>query len=117
MVAAPVITGYSVSDGNDPGGRDLSVSGSVVPFQSGDGQTPSVIGASARPVLGTTIQIRTTNIQPGTFFSILAMSFTPVPLPGVDLGFIGMPGCKQYVTGSVVTNLGAVIGGASSQNL
>src|SRR5580765_4505750 len=117
MVAAPVITGYSVSDGNDPGGRDLSVSGSVVPFQSGDGQTPSVIGASARPVIGTTIQVQTTNIQPGTPFSLLAMSFTGIPVPGVDLAFIGMPNCRQYVGLPAVTNLGPVIGGVHSANL
>jgi hypothetical protein len=106
-----------VSDGHDPGGRDLSVGGAVVPFQSGDGQSPSVIGASARPVIGTTIQIRTTNIQPGTFFSILALSFNNIPLPGVDLGFVGMPGCKQYVATPVVTNLGPVIAGQHTQNL
>jgi hypothetical protein len=117
MVAAPVLTGYSMSDGNDPGGRNLSVGGAVVPFQSGDGATPSVISASARPVIGTTIQIRTTNIQPGTFFSLLALSFGNIPLPGVDLGFVGMPGCKQYVATPVVTNLGSVIGGQHTQNL
>jgi hypothetical protein len=117
MVAAPVLTGYSVSDGNDPGGRNLSVGGSVVPFQSGDGNTPSVISASARPVIGTTIQVRTTNITPGTPFSLLAMSFSGIPVPGIDLGFIGMPGCRQYVGLPAVTNLGPVIGGVHSANL
>src|SRR5262249_28482306 len=32
MVAAPVLVGYGMADGNDPGPRDLSVTGAVVPF-------------------------------------------------------------------------------------
>jgi len=115
---APLLTGYSVGNGQDPNGRNLSVGGAIVPFLSGDGSSPAVIGTTARPVVGSTFGIRTTGIAPGTFFNLVAMSFGGIPAPGVDLGFIGMPGCKQLVGPAIATSFfGFVAGGSHTQNL
>ncbi len=72
---------------------DLSAS---IPFQSGDGQIPPVLTMDARPVIGTTPNVVTTNITPGTFFQVFVAGFTGVPAP-VSLAAFGMPDCFQYI--------------------
>ncbi len=72
-----------------PPAIDLSAS---LPYTSGDGSIPPILGMDARPVLGTTPNIITSNITPGTILQVLAAGDTLLPGP-VDLGFIGMPGC------------------------
>lgn len=71
---------------------DISAS---MPFQSGDGQVPPLLKLDARPVIGTTFNLVTTNLAPGTPFELLALGTVLSPFP-VDLGFIGMPGCSVH---------------------
>lgn len=58
---------------------------------------PLSLVTSARPLVGTTFQFTTNNMQPGTLLGATILSFTQIN-PGLDLGFLGAPGCEQYVT-------------------
>ena len=87
-----------------------------LPFQSGDGSIPPIQSMSARPVIGTTSQITTTNITPGTLFVFEVMGFGHTGANGIDLGFIGMPNCRQYVQ-PFATILLPVVGGVASASL
>ncbi|MCA8963468.1 MAG: hypothetical protein H6838_07520 [Planctomycetes bacterium] len=76
-----------------PAAQDLSAS---MPFQSGDGAIPPILGMDARPVIGTAPNIVTTNITPGTIGQVLIAGLTGLNTP-TDLGPFGMPGCSQYI--------------------
>jgi len=83
--------GYTPGNGSRLGAMiDFSAS---LPLTTGDGAIPPVLGMDGRPALGTTPNIRTTNITPGTVFQVLAGGSALQPFP-IDLGFIGMPGCS-----------------------
>jgi hypothetical protein len=90
-----VIVGWSPGGGGrDPGSRDISAS---VPFQTDTADAaPLALASSARPVLGTTINLLTTAIPPGTPAGALIFSFAHHD-PGLSLASLGMPGCLQYV--------------------
>jgi len=104
----PLAVGFARGQGTiDPGSQDLSA---TMPFVAGDGQVPAVLGMDARPVTGTTPNFVCTNIQPGTIFGVMAMSFGG--LAGSPLGAFGMPGCFQYVALPAVTVFAGVVGGA-----
>ena len=69
----------------------------ALPYGTGcPASAPLVLGASARPVVGTTVQLTTTAIPAGTTLGALILSFTQHN-PGLPLGTIGMAGCSQYV--------------------
>lgn len=68
---------------------DLTAS---LPLTTGDGAIPPVLGMDGRPVIGTTPNIVTSNITPGTLVQILAAGSVLQPVP-IDLSVIGMPGC------------------------
>ena len=84
------IMGYTPGNGARlPAAIDISTS---LPYTSGEGAIPPVLGMDARPVIGTTPNIVTTNITPGTIVQILAAGGALQPFP-IDLAIIGMPGC------------------------
>jgi hypothetical protein len=70
---------------------------------------------SARPVIGTTINLVTSNIPAGTPVGAEIFSNTQHN-PGIDLTSIGMPGCRQYV-GLDFTSIFAVSGATASMPL
>jgi len=76
-----------------PAAQDISA---TMPFQSGDGQIPPVLTMDARAVLGTTPNIVTTNITPGTLFNVFVAGLSGIP-GGVSLTPFGMDGCRQYI--------------------
>jgi hypothetical protein len=88
---AGVSTGGGVLD---PGNRDVSA---TLPFTLGpDLQVPNVAhAASARPVLGSTIQLQTTNAPAAAIVGLTFLSVTKID-PGIDLTALGMPGCRLY---------------------
>lgn len=68
----------------------------AMPFESGDGSIPPIIGMDARPMLGTTPNILVTNLTPGTGAVVLALGFVAIPT-GLDLASVGAPGCSAYL--------------------
>lgn len=62
---------------------------------------PLTLDANARPVLGTTISLDTTNIPAGSPLGSTLFGLTEFP-NGISLAGIGMPGCFQYITGDAV---------------
>jgi hypothetical protein len=95
-VAGDYLTGFSRNTTNDPGsinmlaaaGSGLSVCTSPQPEMKFD--------VSARPVLGTTFDLVTTEIPLGTYYGLALLSTTP--LPSVSLTSLGLPGCELYQT-------------------
>lgn len=103
----PAGNGYGVgwSPGavsQDPGSSDLSATLAVpmtlcaTPFHGIE------LDASARPVLGTTLQWETTGMPAGTAFGALLRSLTQA-VPPIDLSAAGMPGCAAHVVAPVAT--------------
>ncbi len=102
------LVGYSVAGPSlDPGNADLSV---AVPatFQVAAGDTaPLALAASARPLLGTTIDLVTANPS-NPNLGVNFLSLARIPAPGVDLGVLGAPGCAALIDASAA--IGNVIG-------
>jgi hypothetical protein len=87
MSIADCIVGHSVGGGvPDPGARNLS---------NAAGITLLTLGASALPMLGTSVALTTTNYPAGALLSVQALGLVGYD-PGLDLGGYGMPGCRQY---------------------
>jgi hypothetical protein len=84
------ILGFTPGNGSTlPPPVDISA---VMPYATGDGRIPPVLKLDARPVLGTTFNIVTTNIDPATLFQLLSLGDTLTPFP-ISLGFLGMTDC------------------------
>jgi hypothetical protein len=100
------LVGYSPGGGaSDPGAIDISATlAAGLPLCTpSTPPTPSLaLNASARPVLGTTINLVTTNILPGSLLGLSILSLNQ--LPGIDLTSIGMPNCFLYAGLDSVSN-------------
>jgi hypothetical protein len=111
---ASFLVGYSPGGSSaDPGNRDISatVPGSFT-LSGPSSEGPALaLGASARPITGTSINLVTSNIPTGTALGATLLGLTQFN-PGIDLSFLGMPGCFQYTDGSV--SLLFVVGGPSA---
>jgi len=77
----------------DPGSTDYSAG----VFQVGNGGTPLRLSAATLPSLGTTLQMDVDQVSAGSLLGVLILGFNQVN-PGVDLTFLGMPGCDLYAT-------------------
>jgi hypothetical protein len=89
------LVGFARGDSADPGNWDVSANLAGGLSLCG-GQVPNVaLASSARPVLGTTIDLNTTNIPSGSLVGLSILSLTQLPT-GLDLWFLGMPTCKLY---------------------
>lgn len=91
------LTGMSPGNGAlDPGNRDISA---TMPFQTAaDLVVPDlVLAASARPVLGTTTNLVSTNVPAACPLGATLLGLTKFD-PGIDLTGIGMPGCRQFLS-------------------
>ncbi len=87
------ITGFSPG-GNvrDPGSIDISTS---MPFNTGDGSVAVAVDADARPVLGTSINLVTSDIPLTAFIGAQIFGLQELN-PGVSLAGLGAPGCSQF---------------------
>jgi hypothetical protein len=85
----------------DPGALDLSAALATPIVLCASSVTAITLGASALPVLGTTIGLQTTAIPAGSAFAATVLSFTRAN-PPIDLTGQGMPGCFQHVIGGPV---------------
>jgi len=88
-----VLTGWSpgVAQRN-PGSIDISATPLIITEPDA---TPLTIGASARPVIGTTINLNSTNVPLSSTLGVTIFGLTEIT-NGLDLTSIGMPGCFQY---------------------
>ncbi|MEO6596992.1 MAG: hypothetical protein ABIP94_19775 [Planctomycetota bacterium] len=106
----PRLVGYSPAGPSiDPGSQDLSV---LLPstILLAINENPLALTASARPLIGTTINLVTAN-QTGMNVGVNFLSLAQIPAPGFDLGVIGAPGCPALIDvnqslGNVISNLG-----------
>jgi hypothetical protein len=72
---------------------------------------PLALTASAAPVLGTSVDLTTSN-ESALSVGINFLSLAPLPPPGVNLAVIGAPGCFALVdpslaVGNLISNLGS----------
>ncbi|MGE3174224.1 MAG: hypothetical protein AB7O97_16465 [Planctomycetota bacterium] len=87
------------NDANDPGNTDMGAAiaaGSLSLCPGAVNVLPVSLDANARPVLGTTVQMTTSNIPAGSVLSGLLYSVTQAT-PPIDLTSIGMEGCFAHV--------------------
>jgi len=115
-VSGSYLVGYSVANAADPGGVDISASlGSGLTVCAGSAGTPDVaLDASARPIIGTTIDMITTNIPLTSVGGLSILSLIPIP-GGLDLTSLGMPGCYLYQDLTVI-DLFPVAGGTGQRS-
>jgi len=93
-VTHQMLVGYSLgTSGRDPGSRDLAT---AMPFVTMPDAVPLALATSARPITGTTLQWRTTNVPTAGTLGILCLGFSS-RVPPVDLGLLGAPGCFQHI--------------------
>jgi hypothetical protein len=97
----------------DPGNRDISATlpasfSVTAPGIEGPGLG---LAASARPLIGTGINLVTSNIPAGTALGATVLGLAQIN-PGLDLSFLGMPGCFQYISPS--STVVFVVGGPSA---
>ncbi|MFO1054502.1 MAG: hypothetical protein U1F36_19955 [Planctomycetota bacterium] len=103
------VVGWSSGASSDPGNRDLSAT-LAQGFQLCNlHQGGLSLGASARPILGTTIQVQTSNIPSGTSVGATLLAFAQA-IPPIDLTAAGMPGCYMHTLGTTVDTLFAAPG-------
>jgi hypothetical protein len=106
------LVGFSLGSGAaDPGSMDISanLNGSVSVCNGASGTPHVTLNSTARPVLGSTITLLTTNVPTGTVAALSILSLNPI-IGGLDLTFLGMPGCRAYQQLTVATSI-PVIGG------
>jgi len=92
-------TGSSYLVGFSPGGPSqddgsINLMGSL-PYVHAHRQ-PLTLAASPNPVLGSTVVYTTTNLPASAQLAAQLVSYGVVN-PGIDLGFLGAPGCRQNV--------------------
>jgi hypothetical protein len=113
---APALVGWTPGGGVlDPG--DVDISAITAPFTTGPTDNPPLtLSLTQRPQLGTSPGFLTSNIPAGTALAALILSFGQVN-PGIDLGFLGAPGCSEYVNlGGAVTTVFVVSGSSTTFN-
>ena len=92
------LVGYTPgNNAPDPGSMDISAGlAGTLALCSGVSIPNVALTSSARPVIGTTLNLTTTNIPAGTLLGLQIFSLTQYN-PGLDLAFLGMPGCRLYL--------------------
>jgi hypothetical protein len=89
------------------GNSNLTTLG-VNPLSTASGTTAGLIlDVDVLPRLGVTFNYVTSNIPATAAFTATVLSFAAV-VPGLDLGFLGMPGCRQNIALAGSTTLGLV---------
>ncbi len=66
----------------------------AIPYTGGDGEIPPILALDARPVIGTTFNLVTSNVDPITVLNVLTLGTALTP--PINLGFLGMPGCSLH---------------------
>jgi hypothetical protein len=104
------LVGYSPGGSStDPGPLDLSAAVPTTFTVGSTDQQPLALAASARPILGTTVNLLTSNPTVAGL-GVNFLGFAQIPAPGFDLAVIGAPGCPALL--DVNQAVGNVIGNA-----
>ncbi|MFY9344026.1 MAG: hypothetical protein WAT39_16170 [Planctomycetota bacterium] len=108
------LVGYTRGgNGADPGSWNISA-GLAGGLSLCSGPIPNLsLSSSARPILGTTINLTTANIPAGSVLGISILSATPFA-PAVNLGVLNMPNCFLYQALDVVNTFAPAVPSASS---
>jgi hypothetical protein len=94
VTAHVTLAGWSPGNGaRTPSSTDLSAG---VPFTTAPDQLALRLAAAPRPVVGNTVVLTTSNVPAAATLGVMIYSFGAIP-GGLDLGYLGMPGCKQHV--------------------
>tara|TARA_R110002072_G_scaffold139249_3_gene282745 strand:+ start:16571 stop:19582 length:3012 start_codon:yes stop_codon:yes gene_type:complete len=96
-VAGDYLTGFSKTTTADPGSVNMAAAAGSGLGVCTSAQPELAFGTSSRPVIGTTFDLVTTEIPAGTLFGLALLSTTQLN-PGVNLTFLGLPGCELYQT-------------------
>jgi len=104
-VSGTYLVGYSMANAADPGVTDISLAlnGSVTVCSSTSGTPAVALSSAARPVLGTTADLVTSNVPLTAVVGVSILSLSPIP-GGIDLTAVGMPGCSVYQQLDVVVS-------------
>jgi len=101
----PCLVGWTQGGGAvDPGSMSIMTAAMAIGgFQRFNPERAALHLASTWPVLGEDLLLTTTNIPPCTTIVANVLGFAAVNgNNGFDLGFLGMPGCYQYITPDIV---------------
>jgi hypothetical protein len=99
----------------DPGSMDISAALPSSYTASVFAVTPLAHAASARPVLGTTISLDTSNVPVGGLIGLTILGLTE-HTAGIDLTFLGMPTCSLYASLDLTLSF-LPVGGAGATSL
>jgi hypothetical protein len=104
------LVGFSMGNGaTDPGNTDISnsLNGSVNVCNSTTGSSNVSLTTSTRPIIGTSLNMITSNVPAGAVSGLSILSLIPIP-GGLDLTASGMPGCRLYQNLTVVNTFGVI---------
>ena len=108
------LAGYSRGNGlgGIPAATDLT---NFTPFALGTGTPDVSLAGVTRPVIGTNAVSETRDIPASAISGVHMYGTTAIPLPGVDLSAVFMPGCRLYVSADVTVGFAAA-GTSSAQH-
>jgi hypothetical protein len=112
-----VLTGWSPGNisgtaSRNPGSIDLSA---AIPFATSGPDRTALALDSTFPRLGTTFTMTTSNVP-----VLVPLAFVFIgdnQLPGLDLGFIGAPGCAAWSNGNLASGTAPVVGTTAALSL
>jgi len=111
-----ILTGFSnAGPSPNPGSMDISAALPGTYVAASFAINPLVLGASARPVIGTSISLNSTNVPLAGLVGLQILGLTEFTA-GIDLTFLGMPGCYLY-SSLDVTGTFFPVGGTGSSPL
>ena len=101
LVGSDHVVGYSVGGPSaDPGSTDLSSTFGTLTIQ--DNKKALALTGLNGPVLGANYVLETRNVPPIVPVGFQLFGDTQIN-PGIDLGFLGMPGCRVYTNANLNT--------------
>ncbi|HEX6810729.1 MAG TPA: hypothetical protein VF384_03810 [Planctomycetota bacterium] len=93
-----ILTGISnAGPSPNPGSMDISAALPSTYIASTFATLPLALASSARPVIGTSISLNSTQVPPAGLVGLQILGLTEFTA-GIDLTFLGMPGCNLHTT-------------------